>query len=365
MDRVRLSIRHPKKRVGEERSAVIYCAPPTMADSFKLDLTHRPRRLRRNPSVRALVEETQLRPADLIAPLFVVDGNAPPEPVGSMPGVSRINIVDLVTECLALHALGVQGVALFPKLDSKYKNDEGSAALSEDALILRAVRAVKKAVPDLVLMTDIALDPYTTHGHDGVLTPDGRDVANDATVEILVKMAVLHARAGVDFVAPSDMMDGRIGAIRKALDLAGLTQTAIMAYSAKFASAYYGPFRDAVGSATSAGTHALDKRTYQVNPANRREAITEALLDEAEGADIVMVKPAGPYLDIIREVRNATRKPVAAYQVSGEYAQLHAAAKLGWLDLERTRLESLLAIKRAGADMILTYFAKDVAAILG
>jgi porphobilinogen synthase len=294
----------------------------------------------------------------------VVDGKGAPEPIGSMPGVSRFNIVDLVKECRALAKLGVPAVALFPKLDARYKDESGSAALAEDALILRAVRAVKKALPELVVMTDIALDPYTTHGHDGVLTPDGRDVANDATVAILVKMAVLHARAGVDFVAPSDMMDGRVGAIRRALDAAGFTQTAIMAYSSKFASAYYGPFRDAVGSAKAAGTHTLDKRTYQLNPANRREAITEALLDEAEGADIVMVKPAGPYLDVIRDVREATRKPIAAYQVSGEYAQLHAAAQLGWLDLEKTRFESLLAIKRAGADMILTYFAKDMAAVL-
>jgi porphobilinogen synthase len=197
-----------------------------------------------------------------------------------------------------------------------------------------------------------------------LLTADGKDVANDATVAVLVKMAVLHARAGVDFVAPSDMMDGRVGAIRGALDAAGFTDTAIMAYSSKFASAYYGPFRDAVGSAKAAGTHALDKRTYQLNPANRREAVAEALMDEAEGADVVMVKPAGPYLDIIREVREATQIPVAAYQVSGEYAQLHAAAQLGWLDLARTRYESLLAIKRAGADMILTYFAKEMAAEL-
>lgn len=335
-----------------------------MAESFRLDLTHRPRRLRRNSSVRSLVEETQLRPSDFIAPLFVVDGNDAPEPIGSMPGVYRFNIQDLVSECSALKTLGVPAVALFPKLDSKYKDTAGSAALHEDALILRAVRAVKKAVPEIVVMTDIALDPYTSHGHDGLLTADGRDVANDATVEVLVKMAVLHARAGVDFVAPSDMMDGRVGAIRRALDTAGCTDTAIMAYSSKFASAYYGPFRDAVGSASAAGTHALDKRTYQLNPANRREAISEALLDEAEGADILMVKPAGPYLDIIRDVREATRKPIAAYQVSGEYAQLHAAANMGWLDLERTRLESLLAIKRAGADMILTYFAKDVAAVL-
>lgn len=335
-----------------------------MPEKFKLDLTQRPRRLRRNGSIRALVEETVLRPADFIAPLFVVDGRGAPEPIGSMPGVVRFNITDLVKECRALAKLGVPAVALFPKLDARFKDDNGSAALSEDALILRAVRAVKKALPEMVVMTDIALDPYTTHGHDGLLTPDGRDVANDATVEVLVKMAVLHARAGVDFVAPSDMMDGRIGAIRAALDEAGFTQTAIMAYSSKFASAYYGPFRDAVGSAKAAGTRALDKRTYQLNPANRREAIAEALLDEAEGADIVMVKPAGPYLDVIRDVREATRLPIAAYQVSGEYAQLHAAAKIGWLDLEKTRYESLIAIKRAGADMILTYFAKDMAAEL-
>jgi porphobilinogen synthase len=335
-----------------------------MTEKFKLDLPQRPRRLRRNASIRALVEETVLCPADFIAPLFVIDGKGAPEPVGSMPGVSRFSIADLVKECRALAKLGVPAVALFPKLDARLKDDNGSAALQEDALILRAVRAVKKALPEMVVMTDIALDPYTTHGHDGLLTPDGRDVANDATVEVLVKMAVLHARAGVDFVAPSDMMDGRIAAIRKALDAADYTQTAVMAYSSKFASAYYGPFRDAVGSAKAAGTSPLDKRTYQLNPANRREAIAEALLDEAEGADILMVKPAGPYLDVIRDVREATRKPLAAYQVSGEYAQLHAAAQLGWLDLAKTRHESLLAIKRAGADMILTYFAKDMAASL-
>jgi len=336
-----------------------------MTEKFKLDLPQRPRRLRRNASIRALVEETVLRPADFIAPLFVIDGKGAPEPVGSMPGVSRFNITDLVKECRALAKLGVPAVALFPKLDARLKDDDGSAALHEDALILRAVRAVKKALPEMVVMTDIALDPYTMHGHDGLLTPDGRDVANDATVEVLVKMSVLHARAGVDFVAPSDMMDGRIAAIRSALDAADFTQTAIMAYSSKFASAYYGPFRDAVGTlkiGKVAGPS--DKRTYQLNPANRREAIAEALLDEAEGADILMVKPAGPYLDVIRDVREATRKPIAAYQVSGEYAQLQAAAKLGWLDLEETRHESLLAIKRAGADMILTYFAKDMAASL-
>jgi porphobilinogen synthase len=332
--------------------------------SFQLDLTHRPRRLRRNATLRSLVEETVLRPADFIAPLFVVDGKGAPEPIASMPGVLRYNVADLVKECRVLAKVGVLAVALFPKLDKQFKNDAGTAALDADALVLRAVRAVKKALPELVVMTDIALDPYTTHGHDGVLTASGQDVANDATVEILVKMAVLHAQAGVDFVAPSDMMDGRIGAIRQALDAAAFTNTAIMAYSAKFASAYYGPFRDAVGSAAAAGTRSLDKRTYQLNPANRREALAEVAFDEAEGADILMVKPAGAYLDIIRDVREATKKPVAAYQVSGEYAQIQAAAQLGWLDLARTRHESLLAIKRAGADMILTYFAKEMAAEL-
>jgi porphobilinogen synthase len=336
-----------------------------MPENFKLDLTQRPRRLRRTASLRALVEGTVLRPQNFIAPLFVVEGKGRPEPIASMPGVFRRSIADLVKECRALARLGVPAVALFPKLEARLKDTEGSAALREDALVLRAVQAVKKAVPGLTVMTDIALDPYTTHGHDGVLTADGRDVDNDRTVEILVKMAVLHARAGVDFVAPSDMMDGRVGAIRRALDAAGCTQTGIMAYSAKFASAYYGPFREAVGSAKAAGTPSLDKRTYQLNPANRRESFTEIALDAAEGADIVMVKPAGPYLDIIRDVRQRTNKPVAAYQVSGEYSQIHAAAQRGWLDLEACRNESLLAIKRAGADMILTYFAKDMAAALG
>jgi porphobilinogen synthase len=335
-----------------------------MSDAFSLDLPQRPRRLRRTASLRAMVEETVLRPADFIAPLFVVEGKAPPDEIKSMPGVFRLNINDLVKECRALHKVGVPAVALFPKLDPKLKDDEGTQALNEDTLVLRAVRAVKKAVPELTVITDVALDPYTSHGHDGVLNAARDDVANDATVGILGKMAVLQARAGVDMVAPSDMMDGRIGAVRRALDAAGYTGTGILAYSAKYNSAYYGPFRDAVGSAQAAGTRLLSKATYQMNPANRREAISEILLDDAEGADILMVKPAGMYLDIIREVRNATRKPVAAYQISGEYAQIQAAARLGWLDLARCRHESLLAIKRAGADLILTYFAKDMAMLL-
>ena len=332
-----------------------------MAKTPKLELAHRPRRLRRQPSRRALVTETVLRTEDLIAPLFVVEGRARPDPIASMPGVFRLCIDDLVKECRELHKLGVPAVALFPKLSPKLKDDLGTEALNPDTLVLRAVRAVRKAVPDLTVITDVALDPYTTHGHDGVLNEAGDDVDNDRTVAILGKMAVLQAEAGVDFVAPSDMMDGRVGAIRRALEAAGFSDTGILAYSAKYNSAYYGPFRDAVGSAQAAGTRLLSKATYQMNPANRREAVREVQLDVAEGADIVMVKPAGAYLDIIREVRNATRTPVAAYQVSGEYAQIHAAARLGWLDLARCRDESLLAIKRAGADMILTYFAKEVA----
>jgi len=335
-----------------------------METPFKLALTHRPRRLRRHASRRALVAETVLRADDLIAPRFVIDGSGGPEPIGSMPGVSRFNLTDLVKECTELHALGVPAVALFPKLDAKLKDADGAEALNKDTLVLRAVRAVKQAVPELTVITDVALDPYTTHGHDGVLTAELDDVDNDRTVGILCRMAVMQAEAGVDFVAPSDMMDGRVGAIRKALDAGGHTGTGIIAYSAKYNSAYYGPFRDAVGSSKAAGTRLLSKATYQMNPANRREAIREMQLDVQEGADVVMVKPAGPYLDIIREVRNNTRLPVAAYQVSGEYAQIHAAAQLGWLDLVRCRDESLLAIKRAGADMILTYFAKDVAKAL-
>lgn len=335
-----------------------------MASDFKLDLPIRPRRLRRTASLRAMVEETVLRPADFIAPLFVVDGKGRPDPIASMPGVNRLCIRDLVKECRELHAAGVPAVALFPKLDPRLKDDTGTQALNPDTLVLRAVRAVKDALPELTVITDVALDPYTSHGHDGVLNSVRDNVENDRTVGLLCQMALLQAEAGVDLVAPSDMMDGRVGAIRKALDGAGYTDTGILAYSAKYNSAYYGPFRDAVGSAQAAGTKLLSKATYQMNPANRREAVEEVLLDVAEGADMVMVKPAGMYLDILREVRNATKRPVAAYQISGEYAQIHAAAKLGWLDLARCRHESLLAIKRAGADLILTYFAKDMARVL-
>lgn len=332
-------------------------------EDFKLDLPRRPRRLRRTASLRGMTQETFVRTEDLIAPLIVKESGEK-EPVGSMPGLFRLSIEDLVQECRELADLGVLSVAIFPNMDPSLKDAVGSEAGNPNTLTLRAVKAVKAAVPEISLITDVALDPYTTHGHDGVLNAEGSYVLNDETVQRLCEMAVLQAEAGVDIVAPSDMMDGRVGAIRVALDAAGYIDTAIMAYSAKFASAYYGPYREAVGSASAAGTTLLGKETYQMNPANRREAIMDALMDEDEGADFVMVKPAGAYLDIIRELRDAAQVPVAAYQVSGEYAQIHAAAQLGWLDYEKTRDESLLAIKRAGADVILTYFAKEVAAQL-
>ena len=329
-----------------------------MSDSYKLDLTRRPRRMRRTAALRSLTNETELRPGHLIQPLFVIDGGGAPEPIESMPGQFRFPIRQLLEECRELAGLGMPAVALFPKLDPSLKSDDGREATNPGTLVLRAIHAIKAAVPEIAVITDLALDPYTTHGHDGLWDAAARDLANDPTVEALAEMATLAAEAGVDVVAPSDMMDGRVGAIRRALDDNDHEKTAIMAYSAKFASAFYGPFRDAVGSAESAGAHALDKRGYQLNPGNRREALTEVALDEEEGADILMIKPAGHYLDIIREVREETDLPLAAYQVSGEYAQILAAAEKGWLDLEKCRDESLLAIRRAGADMILSYFAK-------
>lgn len=299
-----------------------------------------------------------MRAEDLVQPLFVIDEQDATESVASMPGVNRLGLQPLLRECEALQAAGVRAVALFPKLDASLKSLDAQQALYAETLVLRCVRAIKERFSELLVITDIALDPYTTHGHDGVLNAEGTDVENDATVEILARMAVLHAEAGVDWVAPSDMMDGRVGVIRESLDAAGYAGTSILAYSAKYASAYYGPFRDAVGSAQA---QPISKATYQLNPANRREAFVECALDEAEGADALMVKPAGPYLDIIRELRERTVLPLAAYQVSGEYAQICAAAERGWLDRQAARDESLLAIKRAGADVILTYFAREVA----
>jgi len=304
-----------------------------------------------------MTRETRVGVADLICPLFV-HASASNEPVASMPGVQRRSVPDLVRECRELWDLGVPAVAIFPVIEPVKKDARGTHALAADNLLFRALGEVKAAVPDLVLVADAALDPYTLHGHDGVLTSDGRDVDNDATVEILCELAIKEARAGADIVAPSDMMDGRVGAIRGALDAADLIDTIILAYAAKFSSAYYGPFRDAVGSRQAT---ALSKMTYQLDPANLREALREVELDEREGADMVMVKPAGLYLDVIRAVREQTKLPLVAYQVSGEYAQIHAAAQAGWLDYDKCRDESLLAIKRAGADVILTYFARELA----
>ena len=294
----------------------------------------------------------------MIYPLFVHDGAENVE-ISSMPGVVRHSEDSLVKECEAAFAVGIPAVAIFPSVGAALKDELGSYGLVAENLLYRAIRRIKSEVPELAVVTDVALDPYTSHGHDGVLTADGRDVDNDATVEILCRLAVSEARAGADIVAPSDMMDGRVGAIRSALDAAGFQDTVIMSYAAKYASAFYGPFRDAVGS--KIGKDAISKATYQMDPANTAEALREIALDEQEGADIVMVKPAGPYLDVIRTVKESTLLPVAAYQVSGEYAQIHAAARLGWLDYARARDESLLSIKRAGADIILTYFAREVA----
>ena len=322
-----------------------------------MELKTRMRRLRRTEGLRRMVRETRLDAADLVYPLFVHAGEKN-EPVASMPGVMRRSVKDLVRECREAFDSGIPAVALFPVIDPAKKDPRGTHALSSDNLLFRALREAKAAVPELVLIADAALDPYTEHGHDGVLTKDGHEVDNDATVEILRDLSVREAEAGADIIAPSDMMDGRVGAIRAALDAAGRIDTCIMAYAAKFASAYYGPFREAVGSAQEAP---ISKATYQLDPANIREALREVELDEREGADMVMVKPAGPYLDVIRSVREHTKLPLAAYQVSSEYAQIHAAARAGWLDYEKCRDESLLAIKRAGADLIITYFAREVA----
>jgi len=332
-----------------------------MASASKCELLRRMRRNRATPAIRALVRETVLDREDLIQPLFVGAGDSVPEPVSSMPGVVRHTVSSLVEECRKLEQVGIPAITIFPCIESKLKDAVGSYAHDPKNVLFSAIRAVKKACPDLTIIGDVGLDSYTSRGNDGVL--DNRGILeNDATVESLARLAVAESQAGADIVAPCDMMDGRVRVIRTALDAAGQMQTGILAYSVKYASSYYGPFRDAVKS--GAGGVTLDKRGYQMDPANVREALLEVKLDEEEGADMVMVKPAGPYLDVIRAVREQTLLPLAAYQVSGEYAQIHAAARLGWLDYGQTRDESLLAIKRAGADMIMTYFAAEVAATL-
>jgi porphobilinogen synthase len=328
-------------------------------ENYELFLTQRPRRLRRTDALRRMVQETTLSVNDLIYPMFVMEGENEKVEVVSMPGCYRFSLDLLLAEIAEIYALGIPAIALFPVVPDEKKDEVGTESYNPEGLIPRTVAAIKAQTPDITVITDIALDPYTSHGHDGILDEDGY-IVNDITVEVLAKMAIAQARAGCDMVAPSDMMDGRIGAIRDALDEEGFTNVCIMAYSAKYASAYYGPFRDALGSAPKSG----DKKTYQMNPANSTEAILEVELDITEGADIVMVKPALPYLDIISKVRDVSAVPIAAYNVSGEYAMIKAAGEKGWIDEEKVMMETLLSIKRAGADLILTYFAKDVALLL-
>jgi len=321
-------------------------------------MIQRPRILRQSPAIRSLVAKTTLSANDFIAPLFVIEGQGLKEEIASMPGYYRFTLDLLAGEINELWNLGIRSVLLFIKCEDELKDNAGTEALNDNGLMQRAIRRVKETEPGMLVMTDIALDPFSSFGHDGIVK-DG-EIVNDATVEVLAAMSVSHARAGADFVAPSDMMDGRILAIRQALEANGFTKTGIMSYSAKYASCFYGPFRDALDSAPGFG----DKKTYQMDPANRKEALKETLLDIQEGADIVMVKPALAYLDIIREMTDRVSVPVSAYQVSGEYAMIKAAAKMGWLNEEKAMMETLTAIKRAGAALIATYFAKDAARVI-
>jgi porphobilinogen synthase len=306
-----------------------------------------------------MVRETTLTVDDLIYPMFVMEGENERVEIVSMPGCYRYTLDLLLKEIADAYNLGIKAIALFPVVAEEKKDDNGTESYHPDGLVQRTVKAIKAQTPDIIVITDVALDPFTTHGHDGVIDSEG-NILNDETVDILVKMSISQAEAGCDMVAPSDMMDGRVGAIRQGLDAHGFTGVGILAYSAKYASAYYGPFRDALDSAPKFG----DKKTYQMDPANAREALTEIELDIAEGADMVMVKPALAYLDIIHQVKVNCNVPVAAYNVSGEYAMIKAAAQLGWIDEKKIIMETLLSMKRAGADLILTYFAKEVAAIL-
>ncbi|TNF24452.1 MAG: porphobilinogen synthase [Deltaproteobacteria bacterium] len=320
----------------------------------------RPRRNRLTPALRDLVRENILTTNDLVAPLFVIEGKDELVPVASMPGQYRMSIDLLVEKTKSLQKLGVRCVSLFPAIEDSLKDPKGSEGLNPDGLFQRAIKEVKNACPDMLVMTDVALDPYSSDGHDGIVNPQTGEILNDETLEILAKMALNQAKAGSDIIGPSDMMDGRVGYIRKALDENGFKNTAIMSYTAKYCSAFYGPFRDALDSAPKSG----DKKTYQMDFSNIREAIRETQLDEAEGADILMVKPGLPYLDVIRAMRENTTLPIAVYNVSGEYAMVKAADEKGWINGEAVMMEMLTSFKRAGADMILTYFAEDAARLL-
>jgi porphobilinogen synthase len=321
-------------------------------------LQRRNRILRQSPAIRSLVAETVLTPDDFIVPLFIVEGENIKQEISSMPNYYRRSLDNTVKEIKELWGMGLKSVLLFVKVKDELKDNTGKEAWNKDGLMQKSIKAIKDAVPEMYVMTDVALDPYSSYGHDGIVK-DG-EIVNDETVEALVKMSISHAVAGADMVAPSDMMDGRISAIRKGLEENGFTKTGIMSYSVKYASCFYGPFRDALDSAPGFG----DKKTYQMDYSNRIEAVKEALMDVEEGADIVMVKPALSYLDIIREVKNAVNVPVSAYNISGEYAMIKAAAKMGWIEEDKAIMETLTSIKRAGADLIATYFAKDVIRIL-
>jgi porphobilinogen synthase len=336
-------------------------APFAESDNILLHrvrMTHRPRRNRRTAALRDLIRETRVHPSDFILPLFVAEGHQQRIAISSMPGQFRLSVDQVLNTCREAIDLGVSAVALFPVLAETKKDRLARESLNPDGLFQEAISEIKAKFPEMVVIGDVAMDPYSSDGHDGLVHED--EIVNDPTLEILAQMAVAQARAGVDAVAPSDMMDGRVGYIRRALDRAGFEHVSIMAYAAKYASAFYGPFREALDSAPKAG----DKKTYQMDPGNRREAIREVLLDCQEGADIVMVKPALAYLDVIAAIRAKVSVPVAAYQVSGEYAMIKAAAKNGWIDGEKAMAETLLSIKRAGADMILTYFALEMARLL-
>ena len=320
----------------------------------------RPRRNRQNEVIRSMVRENFLSPAQLIAPLFVIEGKNQNIPIKSMPGYARFSIDHLVKEAKELYALGVKSVALFPAISDNLKTPDAREAYNSDGLNARAIRAVKEAIPGMMVMGDIALDPYSSDGHDGLVDSKTGEILNDATLEVLARQAICEAKAGVDIIGPSDMMDGRVGYIRNALDNEGFHNTMIMSYTAKYASGYYGPFRDALDSAPKKG----DKKTYQMDPANGEEALREAALDEAEGADILMVKPGLPYLDIIYRLKQSFTLPIAAYNVSGEYSMVKAAAQNGWIDHDKVMMENLMCFRRAGADVILTYHAKEAARLL-
>jgi len=318
----------------------------------------RNRILRQSASIRSMVAETRLSPSDFIVPLFIIEGENTRDEIASMPGYHRLSLDRTIDEVRDLWTMGLRSVLLFIKCKDELKDNKGTEALNPDGLMQRSIRAIKEAVPGMLVMTDVALDPYSSFGHDGIVVKG--EIVNDPTIKVLAEMSVSHAQAGADMVAPSDMMDGRVHAIRNALEQQGFTKTGIMSYSAKYASCFYGPFRDALDSAPGF----VDKKTYQMDFANRLEAIREVQTDVEEGADIVMVKPALSYLDIIREVKNAVSVPVSAYNISGEYAMIKAAAKMGWIDEDKAILETLTSIKRAGADLIATYFAKDAVRLI-